>query len=95
MSNPTDKKILSLALVALAVALLAKSRTSGRGRVATVRRPPPRPAPRRVVLRRPPVRPKAAPARAPAPQEAPEAPEPLEAPAPAEETAPAEDEGTE
>jgi hypothetical protein len=92
MSNPTDKKILSLALVALAVALLAKSRTSGRGRVAVHRARPP--APRRVV-RRAPIRPRAAPARAAAPKEAPEAPEPLEATAPAEESAPAEDEGNE
>jgi hypothetical protein len=92
MSNPTDKKILSLALVALAVALFAKSRTVGRARAAVHRARPP--APRRVV-RRAPIRPKAAPARPPAPPEASPAPEPLEAPAPAEESTPAEDEGAE
>jgi hypothetical protein len=86
MSNPTDKKILSLALVALAVALFAKSRTSGRGRAHPPRRPP---APRARVVRRAPIRPRAAPARPPAPQATPEPPEPLDAPAAAEESPPA------
>ncbi len=86
MSNPGDKKILSLALVALAVAFFAKSRANGdvegRGRRAPARRAPPRP------VRRAPIRPRAAPARPPAPQAAPEPREPLNAPAAAEQSPP-------
>lgn len=74
--NSTDKAILSLALIALFVALAAKSKTNGaRGRAVR------RPAPRRA----------AAPIRRPAPQRPPAAPPPPEreeAPAPAPEQAP-------